>query len=360
MVEDNKTSEKVNHPKHYNFGKYEVIDVVEDWQLGFNLGNSIKYIGRADHKGNKLEDLRKARWYLDREIRNIDKTKYHNHTHNIEEEYLCAVMGILSDGTYMQNRTGVPTNKIPCITLQHNLENGFPLLTTKKMPFKIMATELEGFIKGITDKKWFQDRNCHIWDDWCSPEKVVYGIDEESKKKMLAERDLGYIYGYQWRNFNSAGFDQFKTIIDTLKKDKTNRRLVCSAWNPQQISKMALPPCHVLWHIIVTGNKLNLCWFQRSCDMMLGVPFNIASYALLTCLIAKEVGLEPSLLTGFLSDAHIYENHFANAEIQVQRNVKLFPELKFKKWTNIYEWEATDCELLNYNPDEKIEYTINV
>jgi thymidylate synthase len=280
---------------------------------------------------------------------------------SIEQQYLNLVSQILEHGKWKQNRTGVRTLTIVHAMLNHDMSTGYPLLTTKKMPFRVMAVELEGFIKGVKDKRWFQQRNCHIWDEWCNPKKVPYGTDKETLAKMAAEPDLGPIYGVQWRNFNEENrADQLQMIVDTLKNDKYNRRMVCSAWNPLQLDQMALPPCHILWHVTALEDTLNLCWFQRSCDLMLGIPFNIASYALLLELLAKESGLKPGILTGFLSDVHIYENHIEGAKLQIQRIPKKIPTLKFKKFTSIFDWTYEDCELEGYEYYDKIQFDIVV
>jgi thymidylate synthase len=279
----------------------------------------------------------------------------------IEKQYLDLVSTILSKGKWKQNRTGVKTLTVVHAMLSHDMSQGYPLLTTKKMPFIVMAVELEGFIKGIKDKRWFQERNCHIWDDWCNPKKVSYGTDHDTMVKMAQEPDLGPIYGVQWRNFNEENCaDQLKMIVDTLKTDKYSRRMVCSAWNPLQLDEMALPPCHILWHVTALEDSLNLCWFQRSCDLMLGIPFNIASYALLLELLAKESGLKPGILTGFLSDVHIYENHIEGAKLQIQRIPKPLPRLKFKKFSSIFDWTAQDCEIEGYEYYDKIQFDIVV
>lgn len=280
---------------------------------------------------------------------------------SIDNIYLNLVSNVLNNGMWKENRTGIKTLTIIHSMISHDMSQGFPLLTTKKMPFKIISVELEGFIKGIKDKRWFQERNCHIWDEWCNPEKVPYDINENTKKLMLNEQDLGPIYGVQWRDFNETGhIDQMKNIIDTIKNDKNNRRMICSSWNPLQLHQMALPPCHVLWHVTILDDKLNLCWFQRSCDLMLGIPFNIASYGLLLELLSKETGYKSGILTGFLSDIHIYENHIENAKLQIQRKPKESPKLKFKKFTNIFDWTHEDCEITNYNSHEKIQFDIVV
>jgi thymidylate synthase len=280
---------------------------------------------------------------------------------NIESQYLDTIYRIVHQGKLKPNRTGTPAFSIPPVALQHDMSNGFPLLTTKKVALRLIAVETEMYLKGNTSKKWLQERNCHIWDQWCNPKKVPYGNDVATQKKMLEEDDLGPIYGAQWRNFNGSGIDQLKNVIEGLKKDPYNRRLVVSTWNPQQIDQMALPPCHVAFHVnCVEEGKLNLTWWQRSCDMMLGVPFNIASYALILTLLAKEVKMEPSILTGFLCDVHIYQNHIDGAKVQVDRTPKKCPKLEITDFTSIFNWKCTDYKLSDYDPDPEIKLPIAV
>jgi len=201
---------------------------------------------------------------------------------NGEVEYLKLIKEILDEGILSSNRTGIRAYTVPHMMLTHNMQLGFPLLTTKKMAWKSIRVELEGFIKGITDKRWYQERGCHIWDEWCNPERLPVGLNNEQRKAyQLQEAELGPIYGAQWRNYNNQGYDQLKVIVDKLKSDPTDRRMVCVAWNPLVLQQQALPPCHYTWQVTVTGDYLNLCWGQRSCDFLLGVPFNIASYGLL-------------------------------------------------------------------------------
>jgi len=177
--------------------------------------------------------------------------------------------------------------------------------------------ELEFFIKGLTSKRWLQDRGCWIWNEWANTKKVPYGNDPETKEQMFLEDDLGAIYGKQWRNF--GGVDQLERVVITLKTNPNDRRMIVSAWNPPELSFMALPPCHVMYQIIVINDTINLNWYQRSVDTMLGLPYNIASYGLLLELLAKESGLIPARLCGMLGDVHIYENHIENAKIQLWR-----------------------------------------
>jgi thymidylate synthase len=247
--------------------------------------------------------------------------------------------------------------------IQHTMSDGFPLLTIKRVPFRVMAVELEGFIKGITSKKWFQDRNCHIWDEWCNPQKVPYGHDEETKQKMLEEDDLGLIYGVSWRDFHDpavsriygdgsyGSVDQLKNIINTLQKNPQDRRMICSAWNPLALEHMALPPCHMIFQVSVINNKLNLTWFQRSVDTLLGLPFNIASYGLLLHLFAKFYGFEEGTLTGFLNNVHIYKNQLDGLNEIMTRSPDFdLPTISTDiRYENMLTWEYRDTKLHNYN-----------
>jgi thymidylate synthase len=289
------------------------------------------------------------------------------------KSYLNIVQKVLSEGVKKEDRTGTGTLAIAGAMFEHDMAMGFPLLTTKKMPFKIMAAELEFFIKGTTDKQWLLDRNCHIWDEWCNPKKVPYAHDEKTKLKMKNERDLGAIYGFQWRHFNAnyenygtdysgKGVDQLKNLISAIKTDPSSRRLIVSAWNPCMLDQMALPPCHYLFQITVIGGKLNLLWNQRSVDTMLGLPFNISSYALLLHLLAKETNLKEGKLVGFLADTHIYLNHVDAAKEQLTRdpNKYTLPQIQTNNFKSIFEWQYTDTELIGYESYPRIPLPIAV
>lgn len=268
---------------------------------------------------------------------------------------------------------------------RHQMKDGFPLLTTKKVPLRLIAVELEGFLKGITSKKWYQDRRCKIWNEWCNPKALDQKMDEEfvqyntakihdrvkqfQKELMLNEDDLGPIYGYQWRRFNQVydeddsgcveTYDQLKDVADRLRNNHYDRRMVVSGWNPVQISRMALPPCHFAWNVVVYGNKLNLIWHQRSCDLMLGVPFNIASYALLLQLLANHSGLEAGELVGTLNDCHIYNNQLDAATAQLEREPRELPTVKIES-KDIFEWTHEDLTIVNYNPYPPIQFDLTV
>jgi thymidylate synthase len=291
----------------------------------------------------------------------------------IMRTYLDIVNKILSEGKLVNTRTGINAYTIAGAIFEHDMSKGFPLLTTKKVPFRLIASELEFFIKGITDKKWLQDKNNHIWDEWAKPQLAPYGHDEASKNKMLEERDLGPIYGFQWRHFNAPyktyntdyndqGIDQLKKIIETLKTNPRDRRMIVSAWNPIQFEEMALPPCHYSFQVTTIENKINLLWNQRSVDTMLGLPFNIASYALLLHLLAKETGFEEGKLVGFLADVHIYENHKKGAEEQLSRDPDKYslPKIETENWKSIFDWVYEDTKILNYQSYDRIQFEIAV
>jgi thymidylate synthase len=280
-----------------------------------------------------------------------------NHT---DDEYFRLIKNILESGKRKKNRTGVDTIGIFGEQIKFDLSKGFPLLTTRKIPFKSIKVELEGFIKGITDKKWYQERGCHYWDEWCNPKKVPYGHDNETRQKMKEESDLGKIYGYQWRNFNSSGYDQLKNVVETLKKNPTDRRMIVSAWNPCEINEMALPPCHFWWMVGVEEDRLNLVWGQRSVDSVCGLPSNIASYALLLHLLAKETGLKEGWLTGQLVDTHIYVNHIDNVKVQLERCPKILPTIKTDKFISIFDWSHSDTVLIGYDPHPKLSFEIAI
>jgi thymidylate synthase len=289
------------------------------------------------------------------------------------KQYLDIVQKILDQGVQKTDRTGTGTTSISGVLFEHDMAEGFPLLTTKKMPFKIMAAELEFFIKGITDKAWLQERRCHIWDEWANPKKAPYGHDEESKQRMKDERDLGPVYGFQWRHYNATynnfdseyagqGVDQLQQLVALLKKDPSSRRMIVNSWNPSMMDQMALPPCHYCYQVTVTDGKLNLMWNQRSVDVMLGLPFNISSYALLLHLLAKETGLQEGRLVGFLGDTHIYNNHVEGAKEQLSRDPNDFPlpTIETPEFTSLFDWNYKDTTLVGYESHPRIKFKIAI
>ena len=285
--------------------------------------------------------------------------------------YLDIVQRVLKEGEIKHNRTGTDATSVPGAMFEHDMSEGFPLLTTKKVCFRLVSSELEFFIQGITDKNWLRDRHNHIWDEWCSPDQVPYGHEKETQKKMLEERELGPIYGWQWRNFGGqyvgydkpkagSGIDQLRILTEKLKSDPTDRRMLVSAWNPVDFHRMALPPCHYGFQVTVVAGKLNLLWNQRSVDVALGLPFNIASYALLLHLLAKEAGLKEGRLVGFLADTHIYINHFEGIKKQLIREPKRLPSVKTEKFTSIFDWHFEDTVIEDYEHHPSLKFEIAI
>lgn len=302
---------------------------------------------------------------------------------NYEEQYLTVLRNCLQSQCCKENRTGVGRLTIPPQFFQYDMSNGFPLLTTKKMPLRTIAVELEGFIGGITDKRWYQERNCFIWQEWANPkqcDKIAesLGVSRESdeyKDVMKLCNDLGPIYGSQSRCFGPAiespvsskveprfydPRDQLARAYVSLKEDKSCTRAIVSHWNPTVLSEQALPPCHYSYMFNVVDDKLCLTWTQRSADWFLGVPFNIASYALLLNLMARDLEMEPYILTGIFIDTHMYENHKEQAEEQLSREIRKPPEVYFTHEGNLFQWTHKDLVIGGYDPHPKIKAPVAV
>ena len=345
------------------------------------------------------------------------------------KEYLEIVENVLKSGLWKQNRTETRTLTNFGILFQHSMKKGFPLLTTKKMPIKLIASELEFFIKGITDKRWLQQRNNHIWDDWANPkvikekyftettnledilnkihkdylqdkelmdtarlkdlqEKIQssyslednvwkYNIGSDKKSNLIqhyaqyVERDLGPIYGWQWRNigaeyksfetnYQQKGFDQLANVIELLEKNPNSRRMLVTAWSPNYLDQMALPPCHYSFQLDVIQEKIHLEWNQRSVDTMLGLPFNIASYGLLLELFALQSNYSADKLIGNLGDVHIYENHIEGAKKQLEREPFTLPRVQITDFKNIFDWTYDSVKIHDYKSYERINLSIAV
>lgn len=284
------------------------------------------------------------------------------------QQYLDILRKIKDTGRLKKNRTGVDTISITGAMFEHRMSDGFPLQTTKKMGLRDIATELEFFKDGLSDKRWLQERRCHIWDEWGNPMKAPYGKDAESKAAMAAEPDLGRFYGVQWRDWQGVGedgkvvhIDQLRNAVETIKNDPFNRRVIVSAWNPAEIKQMALPPCHYGFQLLSDGESLDLLWNQRSVDTPLGLPYNIASYALLLKLIAATTGLKEGNLIGFLADVHIYVNQMEGVEEQLGRTPLALPQVKLlDTFSSIFDWHRDEFILEGYNPQPKISFPLAI
>lgn len=249
------------------------------------------------------------------------------------KQYLDLLRDIMENGQNADNRTGIYARKVFGRQMHFDLSKGFPLVTTKKVFLKGIIHELIWLLSGNTNIKYLTDNNVHIWDEWA---------DENG--------NLGPVYGYQWRNFNGEGIDQIKDVIERIKKNPQDRRLIVSAWNPAQINQMALPPCHCFFQFDVTPDgRLNCQLYQRSCDMFLGVPFNIASYSLLTMMIAQVTGLKPGEFIHTLGNAHIYSNHFEQVKLQLSREPYPLPHMNINPAVkDIFDFKYDDFELVDY------------
>lgn len=226
------------------------------------------------------------------------------------KQYLDLLKDIMENGHDREDRTGTGTRSVFGRSMRFDLSQGFPLLTTKRMFLKGVISELLWFVKGDTNIEFLHDNGVHIWDEWA---------DENG--------NLGPIYGAQWRNWDNLGIDQLQKLVKDIKNTPDSRRLIVSAWNPTQLDDMALPPCHMMYQCYVQDGKLSLMMYQRSGDMFLGVPFNIASYALLTMMLAQVCGLEAGEYIHVLGDAHIYKNHFAQVKEQLSREPYPLPKM---------------------------------
>ncbi|TFJ38617.1 thymidylate synthase [Carnobacterium divergens] len=315
----------------------------------------------------------------------------------MEKEYLALGKRVLETGNVKTDRTGTGTKSIFGHQMRFDLSKGFPLLTTKRVPFGLIKSELLWFIKGDTNIRYLLEHNNHIWDEWAferfvksadysGPDMTNFGrravtdadfneiYQVELKKfceRVLTDDDfaktygeLGNIYGSQWRHWKTTQgetIDQLKDVIQMIKETPDSRRLIVSAWNPEDVPSMALPPCHSMFQFYVADGKLSCQLYQRSGDIFLGVPFNIASYALLTHLIAHEVGLKVGDFVHTIGDAHLYSNHMDQMNLQLSRSIREFPTLQLnQEKTSIFDFDVADIQIEDYNPHPVIKAPIAV
>lgn len=263
------------------------------------------------------------------------------------KQYLDLLRHIMEHGTVKSDRTGVGTKSVFGYQMRFNLAEGFPLLTTKKVHLRSIIHELLWFIAGDTNIKYLNDNKVTIWDEWA---------DENG--------DLGPVYGHQWRSWatpQGGKIDQLANVVEQLKKNPNSRRHIVSAWNPGEVDNMALPPCHAMFQFYVADNKLSCQLYQRSADVFLGVPFNIASYALLTQMIAQVCGYELGEFVHTLGDTHIYLNHFEQVETQLSREPRELPKMEINPDVkSIFDFKYEDFNLINYDPHPVIKAPIAV
>lgn len=315
-----------------------------------------------------------------------------------EQQYLQLLRDVLDKGARKEDRTGTGTISTFGYQMRFDLSEGFPLLTTKRVPFKLVASELLWFIKGDTNIRYLLKHNNNIWNEWAfkkwaesdaynGPDMTDFGLRSQHdalfaaqyeeqmnifKARVLAEDDfaarygeLGNVYGKQWRDWKTSrgeSIDQLQSVVSDIKSNPDSRRLIVSAWNPEDVpTNMALPPCHTMFQFYVSQGRLSCQLYQRSGDIFLGVPFNIASYALLTHLIAHECGLEAGEFIHTLGDAHIYLNHLDQIQEQLAREPRQLPKLRIKtEGKSLFETELEDIALDNYEPHPGIKAPVAV
>ena len=261
--------------------------------------------------------------------------------------YLDLLDHILTNGINKSDRTGTGTRSVFGYQMRFDLSQGFPMLTTKKLHLKSIIYELLWFLKGDTNTKYLNDHGVRIWDEWA---------DEKG--------DLGPVYGKQWRSWETPDgkvMDQISDLIHTLKTNPSSRRMIVNAWNVGELNKMALTPCHALFQFYVANGRLSCQLYQRSADTFLGVPFNIASYALLTLMVAQVTGFEPGEFIHTFGDVHLYNNHFEQAKLQLTRSPRALPKMVLNpEVTSIFDFEFEDFTLIDYDPHPHIKAAVSV
>ena len=263
------------------------------------------------------------------------------------QQYLDLMSHVLAKGTHKSDRTGTGTVSVFGHQMRFDLQNGFPVVTTKKLHLKSIIIELLWFLQGSTNNNWLKERGVSIWDEWAKE-----------------DGELGPIYGYQWRSWpapNGEHVDQISQLMDQIKNNPDSRRLIVSAWNVAEIPRMALPPCHAFFQFYVADGKLSCQLYQRSADIFLGVPFNIASYALLTHMIAQQTGLIPGDFIWTGGDCHLYSNHMEQVKLQLSRQPLPLPQLNIRrKPASIFDYEYEDFELLGYKHHDPIKAPVAI
>ncbi|MBR4648605.1 MAG: thymidylate synthase [Bacteroidaceae bacterium] len=263
------------------------------------------------------------------------------------KQYLDLLNRIMTEGVEKHDRTGTGTISVFGHQMRFDLSEGFPLLTTKKLHLKSIIYELLWFLRGDTNAKWLQERGVRIWNEWADP-----------------DGDLGHIYGYQWRSwpdYNGGHIDQIAQAVDQIKNNPDSRRIIVNAWNVGDLSNMNLPPCHMFFQFYVAKGKLSLQMYQRSADTFLGVPFNIASYALLLQMMAQVCGLEAGELIHTTGDTHLYLNHLEQAKLQLTRTPRPLPKMHLNPDVkSIFDFQYEDFTLTDYNPYDHIKATVSV
>ena len=269
----------------------------------------------------------------------------HLHKWSGEYQYENLLLDVLQNGIPSNDRTGVGTISLFGTRMEFDLSKAFPLITSKKVFLKGVIYELLWFLKGDTNVRWLQEHGVHIWDEWAD-----------------ANGDLGPVYGCQWRNWPTdlGGIDQIANAIETIREDPHSRRIIVNSWNVESLSRMALPPCHCLFQFHVRGDRLDCQLYQRSCDMFLGVPFNIASYSLLTMMMAQQAGLKPGEFVWTGGDCHVYDNHVDQFLEQLGRKPYPYPTIEIRKADSLFDYQYEDFKVVGYQHHPTIKAPVAV
>ncbi|OHB15508.1 MAG: thymidylate synthase [Candidatus Zambryskibacteria bacterium RIFOXYC1_FULL_39_10] len=291
---------------------------------------------------------------------------------NFDSQYISLIKSVLTDGTERITRSGAETISIHGQMIRHDMSEGFPLTTLRSIPFRLIASELQWTIEGKTDKKSLNELNNHIWDKFCNPKYVKnFKPNQETYDLMLNQNDLGPIYGFQWRHFGAKyngcesdysgqGFDQIKNLVDMLNKNTYSKRLLVTNWNPDDVPEMAVPSCPCMFQLIRHNEKLNLSFFQRSVDCIIGLPFDFAFYPLLLHLFCLQTGLKEGSVVGFFNNIEIFNQNIDGAKELIKREPKKLGSLETKNFKSIFDWKFQDTALFGYEPNEALKFEVNV
>jgi thymidylate synthase len=293
-------------------------------------------------------------------------------SNHFDEQYASLINTVLSGGSERITRSGAGTISIHGQMIKHDMSDGFPLTTLRSIPFRLVASELEWTLKGKTDKKSLNDYNNHIWDKFCNPKYVKdFKNNQKTYDLMLNQNDLGPIYGFQWRYFGAEyvgceedykgqGFDQIKNLIDMLDKNNYSKRLLVTNWNPKDVPEMAVPSCPCMFQLVRHGDKLNLSFFQRSTDCMIGLPFDFAFHALLLHIFCLQTGLQEGSVAGFFNNVEIFNQHIEGAKELIKREPKALGKLETNNFDGVLNWNYEDTKLPDYEPNASMKFEVNI
>lgn len=291
---------------------------------------------------------------------------------NFDRQYLALIKLVLETGYERVTRSGAKTLSIHGHMIKHDMVHGFPLTTLRRLPFKLISSELEWMMKGKTDKKSLNDYGNHVWDKFCNPKYVKeFKNNSETYDLMFQQNDLGPIYGFQWRYFGAdyiseyddytgKGFDQINNLIYLLKHNSFSKRMIVTNWNPKDVPEMAVPSCPCMFQLIRHGDYLNLSFFQRSVDCMIGLPFDFAFHSLLLHLFSLETKLKAGSVVGFFNNVEIFEQHIENAKVIAKREPTKLGNIETKAFKSVLDWKYTDSKIVDYNPNESLKFDVNI